>query len=122
MSMRSLLLLLPQEALIAMVVGAGLAMIVGARRLAGALLGAATLLVILPVVLAPLFDLLPGWVLACLLVFFVLGLLRTLLQLLIGRSSANHTVGILVADVLRATLLAPFCLLGWLVRAVLGRR
>ena len=104
------------------IIGAGLAMIVGARSLAAALLGTAMAIIFLPLLLAPLFDALPGWLLVVLLVFFALGMLRALFEMAIGKHSTDHMVGILAADVVRATLLAPFRLIGWLARRLLRQR
>ena len=120
--MRNLILLIPQELVVFMIVGAGLAMIVGARRLAAGLLGAAMAIIFLPVLLAPLFDALPGWLLWGLIIFFSLALLRALFELTIGKNSTDHMVGILAADVVRTMLLAPFRLLGWALRALLRQR
>lgn len=120
--MRNLILFMPPELVIFMIVGAGLAMIAGARRLASTLLGVAVAIIVLPVLLAPLFDALPGWLLVMLLVVLVLGLLRGLFEMTLGKHSTDHMVGILAADVVRAALLAPFRLAGrlarWLIRRV----
>jgi hypothetical protein len=114
--MRNLLFFIPPEFAVLMIVGAGLAMIVGARALAGGLLVGALALVFLPVILAPIFELLPAWVLLGLLVCFGFGIARALLELAIGKRAAEHTVGILAADVIRYSVVAPFRLLGWLLR------
>ena len=119
--MPNLIMFMPSEFAVLMIVAAGLAMIVGARRVATGLLGAAMAIAFLPVLLAPVFDALPGWLLVGLLVFFGLGLVRALFELTIGKSSTNHMVGILAADVVRSMLLAPFRLLGWIVRLLLRR-
>ena len=120
--MRNLILFMPPELVVFMIIGAGLAMIVGARSLAATLLGIAMAIIFLPVLLAPLFDALPGWLLVILLIFFALGMLRALFEMTIGKHSTDHMVGILAADVVRAALLAPFRLIGWALRALLLRR
>ena len=120
--MRNLILFIPQELVVFMFVGAGLAMIVGARRIASGLLLAAMAVIFLPVLLAPLFDALPGWLLWGLLVVFGLSLLPGLFVVVIGKNSTDHMVGILAADVVRATLLAPFRFIGWLARRLLRQR
>ena len=104
-----------------MIVATGLALIVGARRLAAILLGSALAITFQPSLLAPLFDALPGWLLAILSVLFAIGMLRVLFELVIGKQSTDHMVGILAADLVRALVLAPFRLLGWLLRAVFRR-
>jgi hypothetical protein len=120
--MRNLILFMPPELVIFMIVGAGMAMIVGARRLAATLMGVALAIIVLPVLLAPLFDALPGWLLVTLLVVLVLGMLRGLFELTLGKHSTDHMVGILAADVVRAVILAPFRLVGRLTRWMLRQR
>lgn len=66
--MRNLIPFIPQELVVFMFVGAGLAMIVGARRIASGLLVTALAVIFMPVLLAPLFDALPGWLLLCVIV------------------------------------------------------
>ena len=56
------------------------------------------------------------------LAFFALGMLRALFEMAIGKHSTDHMVGILAADVVRATLLAPFRVIGWLARLLLRQR
>ena len=48
--------------------------------------------------------------------------LRALCEITIGKNSTDHMVGILAADVVRAALLAPFRLFGWVLRALLRRQ
>ena len=120
--MRNLIPFIPQELVVFMIVGAGLAMIVGARRIASGLLVTALTVIFMPVLLAPLFDTLPGWLLWCVIVVFGLSLLRGLFVVAIGKNSTDHMVGILVADVVRTALLAPFRFIGWLARRLLRQR
>ena len=120
--MRNLILFMPTELVVFMIIGAGLAMIVGARSLAATLLGIAMAIIFLPVLLGPLFDALPGWLLVVLLFFFALAMLRALFEITIGKNSTDHMVGILAADVVRVALLAPFRLIGWVLRTLLRRR
>lgn len=117
--MRNLILFVPPELAALLIAGAGLAMILGARALAGSLFGVAMALVFLPVLLAPLFDALPAWLLIGLLVFFSLGLIRAMSNVLIGKNSTDHMVGILAADAARFAVLAPFRLIAWVIRALL---
>lgn len=105
-----------------LIAGAGMAMIAGARRLAVGLLLAGAGLLILPVVLEPVFGTLPVWLLAGLLGVFALTIARALFVLLIGERATEHMVGILAADVVRAGILAPFRMMGWLVRTLFSRR
>ena len=117
--MRNLILFVPPEFAVLLIAGAGVALIFGARALAGTLFALGLALVLLPVLLAPLFDALPTWLLIALLVFFGLGLLRALFNLLIGTRSTDHMVGILAADTVRATLTLPFRLLARILRSFL---
>ena len=119
--MRNLILFVPPELAVFMFIGAGFAMLVGARKLAAGLIGATMAVIFLPILLAPLFDQLPSWLLWILLIFFGLGLLRSLFELLLGERATDHMVGILAADVVRVVLLSPFRMIGWMVRALLQR-
>jgi hypothetical protein len=94
---------------------------VGARALSGMLFLAGLALAALPVVLEPLLSELPEWLLLCLVVFFGLGLVRAAFNLVIGKQSTDHMVGILAADAVRLAFLAPFRALGWLVRMLFFR-
>lgn len=99
--MRNLLLLLPDEAIPLLFVAGALAIIVGARRTGGSLIVLSITLTVLPVLLAPLFDLLPTGVLMLLLVLtfigLVFGMLRWLSVALIGQRATEHMVGTLAA-------------------------
>lgn len=94
-------LLIPIELVLLVVVAGGVAMILGARQLAGALLGLAAAMVFLPPLLAPLFDALPDallWpLLALIAVGTVLALLRAGSEVLIGRGATDSMVGELSA-------------------------
>lgn len=118
--MTALLMLVPSTFAMLLIVGAGLAMIIGARALARTLFTVALALVFLPILLAPLFDALPTWLLFGLLVFFGFWLLRVVFNLLIGKHSTDQMVGILAADVVRLVFVAPFRLLGWIWRTFRG--
>ena len=119
--MRNVILFMPPELVVFMIVGAGLAMIVGARSLAASLLGVAMAIIFLPVLLAPLFDVLPGWLVVGLLFLFGLALLRALFEITIGKNSTDHMVGILAASAVWWALRAPFRFIGWVVRAAFRR-
>lgn len=107
--MRALLLVLPDEALPMLIVAAGLAFIVGARQFGRGMLVAAAALVFLPLLLAPVFDALPGWlfflVLAAMAIAVLFALLRGMSSMLIGSRATDHMVGALAADVVKATAL-----------------
>lgn len=114
--MNSLLLFVPAEMAYLLVAVAGLLMIVGFRAIAGWLFLAGVLLVLLPPFVEPLMDLVPWWGLVLIVGFFLMAVIRELASLIIGRSSTNHMIGILAADVVRATVLFPFVLLRWIIR------
>ena len=116
--MRNMIALIPSEFAVLLIVAAGIAMIVGARKLAGALLMIMAAIVFLPLVLAPVFELMPVWLLTVLILCFGFGLVRALFELTIGKRSTEHMVGILAADVVRFSALAPFRLLRWLFRSL----
>lgn len=118
--MQNLILFVPPEMAALLIAGSGMAMIFGARALAGSLFAFAIALVFLPVLLAPLFDALPAWLLIGLLIFFGLGLIRAMANILIGKNSTDHMVGILAADTVRFAFIAPFRLIAWIVRALRG--
>lgn len=99
--MKALLLLIPIELVSLLLVAGGLAMIVGARQLAGTLFGLTAVLVFLPALLAPLFDAMPDALLWPLMALFALGaflaLLRAASAMLIGRSATDTMIGELAA-------------------------
>lgn len=120
--MRGILLFLPDELIILLIVGGGFAMIFGARRLGGSLIVLAIALAVLPGILAPLFDMLPGYLLVTLLLIFFVSIvfsgLRWLSSLIIGNRATEHMVGSLAADVVRAAFLGTFRLCGFAIRGV----
>jgi predicted PurR-regulated permease PerM len=104
-------LLIPQEALLPLLVFAGILTIVGLKRLAGGLI-----VFVLAMAFSPMFEpiveamvaTLPDWALVLLVVVFALMVLRALAALLIGPNAADQMVGTLAADVVRFFLLLPF--------------
>jgi hypothetical protein len=106
----ALLLLLPQEALVlVVVVGAFLVML----RLASfrAVLGSVLVIALLPL-LAPLFEallgLLPMWLSLAILLVSGFWFLQTIATLILGRRAAAHMVGTLAADLVRFFVVAAF--------------
>ena len=120
--MRSLVAFLPVELLPLLISAGGLLFIIGARRLAGAAIVLAITIAVLPVVLAPMFDLMPAWLLVLvmigLMIGLVLGLLGWLSRSLIGRRATDHMVGALAADVVRAVVVGCFRLAGRIMVAL----
>lgn len=119
--MAALLTLLPTEFVSLLIVASGVAMMVGAHSLGGKLFVAALAMAFLPFFLAPLFDAFPTWLLLGVLAVLALGVLRVAFDLVIGRRSTDHMVGILAADVVRYAFVASFRLLGWIFRAIRAR-
>lgn len=118
--MSNLIPSVPPELAVLLIAAAVPAMMLGMRALAGFLFAFAMAIIFLPTLLALLFEALPAWLLVGLLVFFVLSLLRALSNMLIGRNSTDHMVGILAADVVRFALFAPFRFIAWIVRTLRG--
>ena len=108
--MRNLILFIPQELVLFLFLGAGFAMIVGAKRIAMSLLGAAMAVIFLPVLLAPIFNALPGWLLTVVLIVSGLMLLCALFQMVFGKQTTDRFVGTLLVDMLRFLLLAPLAI------------
>lgn len=123
--MANLLLFLPEEALPLLIAAGGIAVILGARRLGGALVALAIGLAVLPVLLEPLFSAMPGPLLALVLVVLFAGmafaLLRGFSKLMIGERATDHMVGTLAADVVRGTVVGSTRLL-WRGLRGAGRR
>lgn len=107
---------LPDEALVLVIVVAGLGLITGLipRGIAFGLVGAVVLFALLSPFVPVLLEALPLWLVVLLLLFLGLAFCRAVLNALIGPRAAAHTVGILVADVIRfffRLLFWPFRLL-----------
>ena len=116
---------LPDEALPLIIVGVGLALILGFGR---GVLGILGLLLLIPIV-APFVEALLGelplWVSLLILAIVGLAIFRGLAGLLIGARAADHMMGILAADVVRLVVLFlffPFRLAGWVFRAISNGR
>lgn len=98
-----LLVLMPNELLPLVIVGVGLALIVGVMNRRRAL-GLVLLVVSLPVleqVFAALLNGMPAWLLLCLCMFIAIQILRVLLESVVGREAAGHILGALVIGVCR---------------------
>lgn len=112
-----LLAFLPDQALPLIIVGLGLALILGiiSRSFAFSILGTVILFAILSPFIDALFDSLPLWLLILLMLFFGLSLLKLVMNTLFGREATGHFLG----ELLFAIFAMPFRLLGHLIR---GRR
>ena len=102
--------LLPMSAMPLVIIGVGLALIVGIVKPRGAMaiLGGLILTILLTPFFNALFDLLPWWLCLLLTVAFFLSILRAGVQLLLGPRATDHMVGALATDVVRMILRAVF--------------
>lgn len=116
-----LLAFLPVEAVPFLIVGAGSCMILGARKLAGALFLLCGAMLFLPVILDPFLASLPEWALPLILVVVMISLFGTLITMLLGKGAKDHMVGTLAADMIKVFLRMPFRILGALVRGIFRR-
>lgn len=123
--MRALWVWLPDEAMLLVIAGIGLALMFGffRGRSAAGLLGAVILVLLAGPFIDALLDALPGWMLLLLLLWVALALFRWVLSLLLGARAANEAVGSLAADMIRAgfrllflLLCLPFRILWWVFR------
>lgn len=97
---------MPIEAIPLLFVGAGIAVMLGARGVAAGFAAAGLVAAVLPVVLGPLFDQLPLWTLYLVMFTMVIGLGLGLAKSILGGRAWDHMVGILAADVVRWTFLS----------------
>jgi hypothetical protein len=119
---------IPAEALVLLLVTlGGLALIVGARRLAGVLLGLAVAVAVLPPLIEPLLNEAPVWLLVVLLAWLAIALLRAFLVVFIGGRAADNAIGVFVGALLTGLCWLPILLLrgcvsllGSLLRRMLG--
>lgn len=116
---------MPDQFLPLFIVFAGIAWVVGAKRVATGLLTFAVLAMILPALLQPLVELVPVWLLwvfgvyvLFLVPYFLLGLFGTLVAPALGRKPANTMIGEMAAVMSVKLLAAPFRLVGTLFRGV----
>lgn len=116
--MKTLLWFFPQELIVLLIVGAALCLILGLRKVAGSLFMAGILMTIVPPFLEPLLSSLPWWVLVLGAGFFLLAMFRQISSLLLGRSAANHMVGVLAADLVKALIFFPATVLRWVIRLI----
>ncbi len=125
--MRLVPFFIPDELLVLVLMGAGLAWIIGARRVALSLVGLVAMGVVLPPILEPMIQAMPVWVLwiglaylLFLIPFIGVVIFQALVSPVLGRRTAQEMGGHLAADVARATIVIPFRVLGAIFR-FLGR-
>jgi len=116
-------LVIPNEALLPLLVFAAMATILGLHRLGGSLV-----LLVLVMAFAPMFApfiqalvvALPSWMLVVFLVGLGFALLRACVALLFGQGVSDQMLGTLLADVVRVLILLPFrgfrAIVRWFIR------
>lgn len=120
--MRNLLPFIPSELFLVLLVGAGLAMVIGQRQWAATLVGVVLAGVFLPVLVEPLFDAMPSWLLVLLTGVLVAGLVHQAIRLLLGREVASQAIGHVVGHLLLTALAAPFRFASWIGRVLFSGR
>jgi len=116
----SWLLLLPEEAWVLVITGAGLALILGlvTLRAVGRLLGMLLLLTLLAPLLGEMFEALPPWASNLVMLAGGLAVLRGVAALFIGARAADQMTGTLAVDLIRLAFwlcLVPVRIAGSLV-------
>lgn len=123
--MNLLLALLPDQALILVIAAIGLGLILRfiSPKYAASIVGGIILMLLMEPFFNALFAALPWWLTLLISGFFLLSILRSLFNLMLGSRATDHMVGILAADAVRFSLtgafrllLMPFRLIGWLLR------
>jgi hypothetical protein len=112
--------LLPVSALPLVIIGVGLALIVGVvrPRSAMAILGGVILTILLTPFFNVVFDFLPWWLCLLLTVAFFVSILRAAVQLLLGPRATDHMVGALATDVVQMCIRVVFIPLRLLGRII----
>ncbi len=104
-------LFVPDEALLPLLVIAGILTIVGLKRLASGLVLFVLAIAFTPVLepfIEALIAALPGWAVVTILVGLGFALLRVFVALVFGKGVSDQMLGTLLADVVRVLVLLPF--------------
>lgn len=113
--------LFPPETYVILLMLAGIALMLGAKRVAATLGILVACGIFLPVITAPFLNLMPSWLLILVGIVAGLAMLRVISEVLFGKSSTDHAVGSLLADGVKAGLKIIFWPVVWLVRAIFRR-
>ena len=116
MKLPSLLFWLTDEFLLPMLIGSGIALIVGARRLAGTLITLVLVSAFAPVVVGALLPLIPTPLLLIAGVIVVIRLGFEVLGGIFGRRVTGVAAGHLLADLIKTLVQVPFLALRGLYR------
>ena len=112
--MGMLLSLLPQEFWILVLVGTALAVIIGIvpRGAIAGVIGTMLILSIAGPFISSLLSILPWWVSAILMVWFVFAVINWIITLFFGKRTGGYLSALLLHDL----ILAPFRFMGFLIR------
>ena len=101
--LRTLITFLPDSMRVLVIMAVGLCLIVGVISLGKAMrcLGYLLLVLIAGPFYGVILKMLPGWLIAVLIVMLVWRTFRLIAEALLGRAGASHMIGILAADVVR---------------------
>lgn len=115
---------IPDEAIPLLFVGIGLAVICGVinGRTACKILGGLLILLLATPFIVALVGALPIWVSVLIMVIVGIALLKAISSIFIGENSTDHMVGVLAADFVRSLVLLPFRAVGFIFRAISGKR
>ena len=112
---------LPPETYVVLIMLAGIALMLGAKRVAAMLGIVVACGIFLPVLIEPFLNLMPLWLLILVGIVAGLAMLRVISGVLIGERSTDHMVGALAAGSVKAGLKALIWPIVWLVRAIFRR-
>lgn len=111
---QALVMMVPPEAYLTLMVLAGLLMIVGFRKAAGAIVSSTLIFAVFGPFFESLAASLPAWVLAILLLVMTLSMIR----MIMGRGVYNNLMAMVLFNLIRL----PFRFLAWMIRGFAPRR
>lgn len=112
----TLLSFLPEEAYVFLIVAAGFAIMFGGKKIAAGIFTMLGLLIVLPIVLEPLFDMLPEWALTLIVIFFIISIPLIILRFIMGERAWTQFVANISTNIVTWLFLLPFRLLRNLFR------
>ncbi len=117
----SILWLLPDNAMILVIVAIGFGLMLGLirRQAAMGMIGSIVLCLILAPFVESLLGALPAWISMLIMIAVGISIFRGLASLFLGQYAASHMVGILAADVVKfffRLIFFPFWFLLWVFR------
>jgi hypothetical protein len=121
MRLTGLFALLPPELIPLMVVGGGLMMVIGLRKIAIMLFTLSGVMIVAPIILEPILMELPSWALTLIMIYFWISIAAMLIAMLIGARAWDEAKGHMAANVLTWLFLAPFRVVGLIFRIFFPR-